>query len=66
MEKLNALEVSKILIDLIESANDTDFLEDSFQMEASTFEDAGILTIDNGLVLKINGREFQVTIIRSK
>jgi len=66
-------EVQSTLKDLLEIAGyDPDF-EDNFAMdefkevEVSTFFEAGILTNNKGLVLKLrNGKEFQLTIIQSK
>ena len=44
---------------------DTESLDDIKQI--TTFADAGLLTSDKGLVVKMrDGSEFQVTIIRSK
>lgn len=37
---------------------------EKFQIQS--FSDAGVLTNDAGLVLKIGNQEFQITIIRSK
>jgi hypothetical protein len=35
-------------------------------LEAATFRDAGVLTTDAGLVVRVGAREFQVTIVRSR
>jgi len=35
-------------------------------LEAATFHDAGVLTTDAGLVVRVGAREFQVTIVRSR
>lgn len=35
-------------------------------LEAATFHDAGVLTHDAGLVVRIGAREFQITIVRSR
>lgn len=34
--------------------------------EVETFANAGILTLNRGLVVRIGGAEFQVTIVRSR
>lgn len=69
MYKLNELEVQELIIQSIEenaayvpATSDIDELDFKIQ----TFEEAGVLTRDAGFVLKISGREFQVTIVRSK
>jgi hypothetical protein len=35
-------------------------------LEAATYRDAGVLTTDAGLVVRVGAREFQVTITRSR
>jgi hypothetical protein len=41
--------------------------EDPVVQNVMTFEDAGVMTHDKGLVLRTeDGREFQVTIVRSR
>ena len=34
--------------------------------DAATYRDAGVLTADAGLVVRVGAREFQVTIVRSR
>lgn len=42
-------------------------LDEDLARRACTFEDAGIMTTDRGLVLTMaDGTEFQVTIVRSR
>jgi hypothetical protein len=38
---------------------------ENFQLSIESFEDAGLLTRDKGIVVKINDWEFQVTINRT-
>lgn len=46
-----------------EFSGDDDLRPDSIR----TFEDAGVLTTDRGLVLRLsNGQEFQITIVQSR
>lgn len=41
-------------------------MEDEFGARVRTYEDAGILTMNEGLVVKFDdGREFQVTVVQS-
>ena len=35
-------------------------------VETECFEDAGLLTMDKGLMLLVQGREFQITVVRSR
>lgn len=35
-------------------------------LSARSFADAGVMTRDNGIVVSVGGREFQVTIVRSR
>lgn len=38
----------------------------NYKISAKTFEEAGVLTRDEGLVVTVFGKEFQITIVRSK
>jgi hypothetical protein len=57
---MDAEELTNVIADLLE--NDEYFGE----LRIDTFRDAGVITNDDGLVLQIEGREFQITIVRSK
>lgn len=57
-------DVCDLLRDLIESDCDEEF--DGEQPRVLDFEEAGLLTRDSGIVLKIGGKEFQITVVRSK
>jgi hypothetical protein len=35
-------------------------------MRASTFQDAGVMSLNAGLVVSIGDREFQITVVRSR
>lgn len=74
---MNARELQDLLRDLLEelmfARDDTDDpLAELAQRiggirQICTFDDAGVLTTDKGLVIESDdGREFQVTIVRSK
>ena len=60
---IKASELTKILLGLIEEGYDT-FPDYNVQFE--TFEDAGVLTNDHGIVLRVGHNEFQITIIKSR
>lgn len=48
---------------LPDDENDTDYVVNS----TSTFEKAGVLTMNNGLIVRLSdGSEFQVTIVQSR
>lgn len=56
-------EFANYLIEVLDWSNN----EDGMIKDVDTFESAGLLTNDEGLVIKFqNGKEFQVTIKRSK
>lgn len=43
--------------------------EDDYDMaieNVQTFEEAGLLTGNQGLVVRINGSEFQITVVKSR
>jgi hypothetical protein len=66
MIQLNEYEITQLLIELLEEVSGNKFLEDDFDMSAKAFEETGLLTHEAGLVLKVNGREFQITVARAK
>ena len=56
-------EFANYLIEVLDWSNN----EDGMIEEVDTFESAGVMTSNEGLVIKLqNGKEFQVTIKRSK
>lgn len=60
-----AQDVERGLIDML-YGDDDEFRETVMVDETRTFEESGVLTRDNGIVLRmVDGREFQVTIVRS-
>jgi hypothetical protein len=63
--KTNCEEIQNALIDGLEFMIDESELFDQ-RFEIKSFEDAGILSSDKGLVLKIGNQEFQITVTRSK
>ncbi len=71
--KITAEDLEQILVvmldnNLSEAIHDLED-DDSSQgrkVEIRTFREAGVLTNDDGLVLRVGNREFQITIIRSK
>jgi len=63
--KTNCEEIQNALIEGLEFMIDEGELG-SQKYEIQSFENAGILTNDAGLVLKIGNQEFQITVIRSK
>lgn len=53
--------------DIIEKAIDHELFEFGRFCQIETFEDAGILTMNKGLVVRLHdGSEFQITIVQSK
>ena len=77
--KTNTIDIENRLVTIFEDILDAlEFGDDEQPMDSlpecvegieriSSFDDAGILTTDEGLVLSMNdGTEFQITIVRSK
>jgi hypothetical protein len=63
---VNAKAIAAYLVDLIE-LDDQPWSDDGDKPTVRSFEDAGVLTTNAGLVLRApNGREFQVTVVRSR
>jgi len=63
---MNKRELREVLMALLEDATyeEGSVLEDA---QVYSYEEAGLLTRDEGLVLKLaNGNEFQITIVQSK
>lgn len=68
---MNAKELSGIIGELIEAeVEDPQFETDAVDLNWETFEDAGILTNDAGIVLVVTDsdggrRKFQITVVES-
>jgi hypothetical protein len=63
---LNAEVVASFLIDLIE-LDDQPWSDDGDKPRVRSFEEAGVLTRNAGLVLRApDGQEFQITVVRSR
>ena len=67
--KLNAFELQEMLLEITENGLVENYLNtgvDEDSIDVNTFKDAGLLTKDCGLVLRLGDRVFQITIVRSK
>jgi hypothetical protein len=68
----NAVQIRQLLQTLLQNEEavqeaQESFLLESCEIEAETFEEAGVLTTDQGLVLTLgDGSQFQITILRSR
>ena len=66
MNTLNAEAIADFLIELIE-LDDQPWSDDGDKPRVRTFEDAGVLTMNAGLVLRApDGQEFQISVVRSR
>jgi hypothetical protein len=66
MNTLNAKAIAAYLVDLVE-LDDQPWSDDGDKPTVRSFEDAGVLTTNAGLVLRApDGSKFQVTVIRSR
>lgn len=63
---LNEFELQQALIDIIENAIDESELNAGDKYLIQSFEQAGILSKDHGIVLNLGKQQFQITIVRSK
>lgn len=63
---LNEFELQQALIDIIENAIDESELNSGDKYSIQSFEQAGILSKDHGIVLNLGKQQFQITIVRSK
>lgn len=60
----NEKEMEQILMDALNNYNDD--TETNTINNSITYEDAGLLTTDNGIIVKMmNGQKFQITIVQS-
>jgi hypothetical protein len=63
---VNTKAIAAYLVDLIE-LDDQPWSDDGDKPTVRSFEDAGVLTSNAGLVLRApNGWEFQITVVRSR
>jgi hypothetical protein len=64
--------IEAVIADAIDTDQGNDSLGEFSETDATfqsvrTFEDAGVLTTDRGLVIRLsNGQEFQITIVQSR
>ena len=67
-EDYSASDLQEDLLAILSGWNSVDGTElDPEGSEIHTFEQAGVLTCDKGLVLRLpGGKEFQITIVRSR
>ena len=73
INELSERDVKLIIFDLVWGKSYDWFIDqgyvddvDNFDYTVKTFEDVGLLTDNNGIVLSINDSEFQITIVKSK
>ncbi len=67
VEKATDRTIEGILMELLDGACDGEDFPEMTNSRCQAFEDAGLLTTDNGVVLKLdNGSEFQISIIQSR
>lgn len=66
MNDINAQAIANFLVDLIE-LDDQPWSDDGGKPTVRSFEDAGVLTTNAGLVLFApDGQEFQVSVVKSR
>lgn len=66
MNEINAQAIADFLIDLIE-LDDQPWTDDGDKPRVRSFEGAGVLTMNAGLVLRApDGQEFQISVVRSR
>lgn len=58
---LNEFHMQNILTDALEAYAE----EEGTHVKIRTYEDAGLLTLDTGLVVEVNGSTFQLTIVKA-
>ena len=51
---------------LIETGIRTEAADSDIRCSVSTYREAGVLTVDAGLVVKLDGHEYQLTLVRSR
>lgn len=71
MTAVTTTEVAELLSTLLQSADAVEELtarggDDLYVRTVSTFADAGVMTMNDGLVVELSdGREFQLTVVRA-
>lgn len=65
-DELQTEATPRLIQDLIADAIGLMAEEDSLDVNYKSFREAGVMTNDNGLVLTIGKKQFQVTIVQSK
>ena len=51
---------------LIETGIRAEAADSDIRCSVSTYSEAGVLTMNAGLVVKLDGREYQLTLVRSR
>ena len=63
---INAQSIADYLVDLIEQ-DDQPWSDDGDKPTVRSFEEAGVMTRNAGLVLRtLDGQEFQISVVRSR
>ena len=66
MNAIDAQAIADYLVDLIEQ-DDQSWSDDGDKPTVRSFEDAGVMTCNAGLVLRTpDGQEFQISVIKSR
>lgn len=70
MCKLNETDIVMVFMAMVDSGEFDDVVENETdertESKTATFSDEGVLTGDEGFVLKVGKQEFQITVVRSK
>ena len=66
MNAIDAQSIADYLVDLIEQ-DDQPWSDDGDKPTVRSFEDAGVMTRNAGLVLRVpDGQEFQISVVKSR
>ena len=66
MNAINAQSIADYLVDLIEQ-DDQPWSDDGDKPTVRSFEEAGVMTCNAGLVLRTpDGQEYQISVVRSR
>ncbi len=63
MEEFNETQMCELISMALEEITES---EDVGRLRIKTFEDAGVLTSNKGLVVRIDDAEFEVTVVQSR
>ena len=68
MDEMNEEDFEQLLLEVFGELSDNDNFRDELENNRTrTFEDAGLLTMDKGVVVTLhNGKQFQLTIKQSR